>query len=190
MEAKRENLMSYEEFFEWQEHQDQNYELRYGIPRLAPKAMTGASDRHDQVTVNILASLHARLKGKPCGPRTADKSLRTYVGTRRPDITIECGKPDEKSLESDDPRVVFEVASPSTFEFDRMEKLAEYQRHEKIKVIVLVDVYRPRAVVWRRSHQDWEPEIIIGLDRVIALSEIDTELPLEEIYEGLEFAED
>ena len=185
MEAEKQNLMSVEEFFEWQKHQDRNYELRYGIPQLAPKAMTGASDRHDQITVNIISSLHARLRGKPCGPRTADKSLRTYVGTRRPDITIECGRPDEKSMESDDPRVVFEISSPSTEEFDRVEKLAEYQAHDKIKVIVLVDARKPRSVVWRRSDTGWNPEITGGLERVIPLPEIETELPLEEIYEGL-----
>ena len=36
------------EFFDWQVAQDRNYELVDGFPILAPKAMTGASRRHDK----------------------------------------------------------------------------------------------------------------------------------------------
>ena len=104
MAEAKQKTMTVEEFFEWQEHQDQNYELRYGVPVLCAKAMTGASELHDRVTVIVIIALGNRLRGKPCSPRTDDKSLKTHVGTRRPDVTIECGKPDGKSLQSDGTR--------------------------------------------------------------------------------------
>ena len=44
--------MTVEEFFEWQLSQDKNYELVDGVPVLTVKAMTGATSRHDTVTVN------------------------------------------------------------------------------------------------------------------------------------------
>lgn len=95
------------------------------------KAMTGATDRHDRVTVSAIGTLFQQLKGKPCRPKTSDTSLRTFRGTRRPDLLIECGKPDSRSMEADEPRVVIEVLSPSTLRFDRFQKLAEYQQQPR-----------------------------------------------------------
>lgn len=191
MGEKLQERMTVEEFFEWQARQDKNYELVDGIPVLTVKAMTGASDRHDRVTVNAIGHLHQALRGKPCRPSTQDKSIRTYRGTRRPDVLVECGKPDDKSMEADIPRVVIEVLSPSTTRFDRFQKLEEYQQDERIAVILLVDTEKPRVAVWRRGTRgSWEPHEEDGLNAVIALPEIEAGLPLSELYLGLEFEDD
>ena len=135
--------MTVEEFFEWQQGQDRNYELVDGVPVMSVKAMTGATDTHDRVTVNAIAVLWNQLRGKPCRPKTTDTSVRTIRGTRRPDVTVECGRPDPKSMAADDPRLVIEVLSPSTTRYDRFQKLAEYQAHPAIQVILLVDTEKP-----------------------------------------------
>ena len=179
--------MTVEEFFEWQQGQDRNYELVDGVPVLTVKAMTGATSRHDTVTVNAIIALGNRLRGKPCRPRTSDQSIRTFRGTRRPDISIECGRPHDKSMEMVEPRVVIEILSPSTTRYDRFQKLAEYQRHPLIRVILLVDTEQPRVTVWRRDGDNWSATEEQGLDAVIGLPEIEATLPLADLYADLEF---
>ncbi|HMQ57432.1 MAG TPA: Uma2 family endonuclease [Rhizobiaceae bacterium] len=181
--------MTVEEFFDWQERQDMNYELVHGVPVPTVKAMTGASNRHDRVTVNAIVSLGNQLRGKPCRPHTADQSVRTVVGTRRPDLLIECGKPHPRSLEADDPRVVFEIMSPSTWRFDRVHKIEEYKQHPKIRVILLVDTEAPQVTVWRKVEQEWRLEKFAGLDAVVALPEIGAALPLAELYADIDWSE-
>lgn len=189
MAEKAISRMSVDDFFEWQKRQDKNYELVDGVPVLTVKAMTGASARHDTITVNVLASLHARLRGTPCRPRTSDQSVLTFRGTRRPDISIECGKPPDKSMATVDPRVVIEVLSPSTTRYDRFQKLEEYKQQKEIKVILLIDTGQPRVIVWRRTVDNWSSHEIAGLDASIDLPEIGTELPLTEMYLDVDFSQ-
>ncbi len=179
--------MTVDEFFAWQAEQDRNYELVDGVPVMTVKAMTGASDTHDRITVNAIGTLFAQLRGKPCRPKTADTSVRTIRGTRRPDITIECGKPGPRDMAADEPRIVMEVLSPSTMRADRFEKLAEYQQHPSIAVILLIGTETPTVTVYRRAGALWGVGIVEGLDAVIDLPEIGASLPLAELYLGVEF---
>ena len=173
--------MTVEEFFEWQERQDRNYELVDGVPVLTVKAMTGASRRHDTVTVNAIVTLGTQMRGKPCRPSTSDQSVRTFRGTRRPDVLIDCGQAGDRSMEAAEPRVVIEVLSPSTMRYDRFGKLEEYKQVPAIRVILLVDTEKPRVTVWRREVEGWGFHEEIGLAAVIDLPEVEAALPLAEL---------
>ena len=179
--------MTLEEFFEWQARQDRNYELRDGVPVLPPKAMTGTSRRHDYVTTNAIIALGTRLRGGPCRPTTDDQSVVTYRGTRRPDVSVECGAYDDKAMATTEPRLVLEVWSPSNTRPDFIRKLEEYKANELIRVILIVATHTPSVTVWRRVDGAWRLEEIDGIDAIIPLPEIGTELPLAELYEGLSF---
>ena len=55
-------------------------------------------------------------------------------------------------------------------------------------VILLVDSEAPQVAVWRRgANGAWAVAEQAGLTQVIALPEIEAELPLAELYEGVEF---
>jgi Uma2 family endonuclease len=179
--------MTVDEFFAWQAEQDHNYELVDGVPVMTVKAMTGASSTHDRVTVNAIVTLGYQLRGKSCRPTTSDISVQTFRGTRRPDITIECGRPGPRDMEAKEPRVVIEVLSPSTMRFDRFEKVAEYHQHPTIKVILLVDTEMPKVTIYRRKAELWAVEILEGLEATIELPEIEANLPLAELYFGVAF---
>lgn len=181
--------MTVEEFFEWQRGQDRNYELVDGVPVLTVKAMTGATDRHDRITVNAIIVLGSQLRGKPCRPKTDDTSVHTFRGARRPDVIIECGKPKPTDLTADEPRMVIEVLSPSTIRFDRFQKLAEYQQHPAIRLILLVDSEAPQVTLWRRDGDRWSAEEMEGLAAILSLPEIEASLPMSELYAGVEFQE-
>jgi Putative restriction endonuclease len=122
--------MRQDEFLAWQEHQDRLYELVDGIPVLPLKMMTGASQAHDRVVVNIIAALHRQLRGTPCRPTTDDLAVRVPAGNvRRPDVAVECGQAERRELAVREPRVVIEVLSPSTMSFGRISKAAGISNH-------------------------------------------------------------
>lgn len=179
--------MTVGEFFEWQKRQDRNYELVDGVPVLTIKAKTGASDIHDRITVNAIAWLHQRLRGKPCRPKTSDTSVQTFRGTQRPDMLIECGRPDPQSMVAAVPTLVAEVLSPSTMRYDRFQKLEEYKLVPAIQVILLIDTGQPRVTVWRRVSENWTNHEVAGMDADIDLPEIGTSLPLSELYLDVDF---
>ena len=55
-----------------------------------------------------------------------------------------------------------------------------------LAVYMLVEQELPAVVVFRRRGSDFVREVHEGLDAVIPLGEIETELPLADIYEAVE----
>ena len=183
-EAETLRRMTPDEFFVWQANQDVNYELVDGLPVLTPKAMTGASRRHDVVTVNILRELATQLRGKPCRPHTDDIAVRNpNLNVRRPDIVVDCKSAPDPQSPAREPRVVIEVLSPSTMRFDRLTKAEEYKSHPSIDVVLLVASEAPSVIVWRRTGDHWTSELAEGFQSTVQLPEIDARLALADIYE-------
>ena len=186
-EAQTIKRMTPDEFFVWQAEQDRNYELVDGVPVLAPKAMTGASRRHDIITVNLLRLLGNQLRGKPCRPHTDDMSVRNPNGNlRRPDVIVDCKGGPDRSMETGEPRVLIEVLSPSTMAFDRFRKVEEYKTNASVRVVLLVASETAEVIVWRRTGEgaaSWRSEIVEGLAATIELPEIACELGLGEVSE-------
>ena len=77
-------LMTADEFLLWQQNKDARYELVDGIPI---EMMTGASEVHDRVVINLIMPLGRQLRGTRCRPTTADVALKTKGrGVRRPKV--------------------------------------------------------------------------------------------------------
>ena len=184
-EAKT-RTMTVEQFFQWQLDQDERYELVEGVP-VPLRAMTGASNVHDVILVNCIIELGSRLRGKPCRVASADTALRTSIRTaRRPDVTVDCAFPEERSYEARRPTVVVEVLSPSTRKFDRFTKLDEYRRHPSLRHILLIDPDSVAAKLYSRPDEGaWSDVDLAGKDAVIALEAIEVSLPLGALYERL-----
>jgi Uma2 family endonuclease len=180
--------MTPEDFFVWQRDQDELYELVDGQPVPRHRMMTGASMQHDRATVNVIVSLGTQLRGTSCRPTTADIALRTSIrGLRRPDVMVECAPLVPDTYEAREPKLVVEVASPSTTTIDQTRKVEEYKRHPTLASILLVETLKPQALLYRRLGDGWDIETFEGLDAVIALPEIGATLSLAEIYDGLSF---
>ena len=85
--------------------------------------MTGASARHNLIVANLIASLHAQLRGKNCTVYPSDlrlkvesTSLYTY-----PDAMVICGDLQFAEKRQDtviNPSVIIEVLSSSTENYD------------------------------------------------------------------------
>jgi Uma2 family endonuclease len=179
--------MTPEEFFQWQLGQEDRYELVEGFP---VEMMTGASERHDRVVVNIIISLGTQLRGTRCRPVTDDVAVRTRINSlRRPDITVTCGEARDDSYEAQEPKMIVEVLSPSSAGVAWQRKLEEYRRLPGLAYILLVDTRRADATLLQRTATEWEPVDADDLDAVFELSAIGCRLAMRDIYEGVTFEE-
>jgi Uma2 family endonuclease len=181
------NPMTPEEFFQWQLGREDRYELLDGFP---VKMMTGASERHDRIVVNIIISLGTQLRGTRCRPVTDDVAVRTRLNSlRRPDITVTCGEARDDSYEAQEPKMIVEVLSPSNAGVAWQRKLEEYRRLPGLAYILLVDTRRPDATLLQRTATEWEPVDAGDLDAAFELSAIGCRLAMGDIYEGVTFEE-
>ena len=87
------------------------------------------------------------------------------------------------------PVVVFEVLSASTAATDRIEKNEEYRLTPSIRRYVMLEQARQAATVFARAGDDWAGHVLTG-DAVLAMPEIEVDLPLAEVYAGIAFAPD
>jgi Uma2 family endonuclease len=174
------------EFFEWQLRQTERYELVGGFP---VRMMAGARNVHDDIVVNLIAELRNQLRGGPCRPFTGDGSLETIPGQiRRPDAGVDCGRRDPTGLMAVEPKMVAEVLSPTTRDFDAFEKLAEYRQVEGLEHILLIEPNAAEIVLWSRDEQHvWQRKPVRGLEEVIELPSLKLKLALSEIYDGVVF---
>jgi Uma2 family endonuclease len=155
-------------------------------------AMSGARLDHIIVTGNLFAGLWNRLKGKPCRPFNSDIRIHIEKNTlfTYPDVSLICGEP--KSLNDDginflNPVVLIEVLSPSTRSYDREGKFKLYRDIPSLKQYIIVDPGIVNVESYFVNSQDnWELIEYKEAAAVLQLPEIGVEIPLNEIYEGIE----
>jgi Uma2 family endonuclease len=152
--------------------------------------MTGASERHDIIVVNIIAGLRGQLRGTRCRPVTDDVAVRTRIKTvRRPEITVTCGEARDNSYEAQEPKMIVEVLSPSNAGVAWQRKLEEYRRLQGLAYILLVDTRRPDATLLQRVATEWEPIDADDLGAAFELPAIGCRLAMRDVYEDVTFEE-
>lgn len=154
-------------------------------------AMSGASNAHNRIATNITMNLGVRLRGNRCSPNNSDTKIRIRLPTQirfyYPDMSVVCRpNPPEDSYE-DEPTVIFEVLSRSTRRIDLGEKRDAYLTIPSLNVYVLVEQDEPALIVYRRGIEGFVREDYEGVEAVLPLPELETELPLAEIYERVTF---
>lgn len=125
-------------------------------------AMAGGTPQHAALAAGVTAALQSTLSGGPCRAHSSDLRVRVLETglTTYPDITVVCG--DYQTDPSDpntivNPKVVVEVTSPSTEEYDRGEKHASYQRISTLDAIVFVSHREAlMEVIERQASGEWK----------------------------------
>ena len=106
-------------------------------------AMAGGSREHARLAAAIISALSAQVRARGCDVYTSDLQVRilaTGLATY-PDVSVVCGKfePDPENKEAlTNPKVLVEVLSPSTEEYDRIDKFEHYKQIESLGEYVLV----------------------------------------------------
>ena len=155
-------------------------------------AMAGARNLHNLIASNVLGFLHARLHGGRCRAWNPDTKIRVRLPTHTrfyyPDASVVCRPNSPDDSFQDDPAVIVEVLSQKTRRIDGGEKLEAYLTISSLSVYLLVEQEEAVVVAYRRTDQGFVREVYAELSAVIPLPEIGIELPLAEIYDGVEFS--
>ena len=152
-------------------------------------AMAGASREHNLIALNVSASLHGQLRGRPCETYPSDMRVKvTATGLRTyPDVVVVCGEPQFEDENGDtllNPILLVEVLSRTTEAYDRGEKFAHYRLLESLAEYVLIA--QDRCQVERFTRQpdgQWLLAEAHDLGAAIALPSIGAQLVLAEVYE-------
>jgi Uma2 family endonuclease len=188
MSEARVHRWTLEAFLPSKENQPTKYELVDGRPRL----MTGGTQAHHLISLNIVAALRDRLRGSACRPWGSDLRVITGTGNSRyPAALIDCGRFDPQSHNTSEPAVVFEVLSRSTAWLDLQIKLRDYDATPTIRFYVVVAQDEPNVVIWTRSENG---RLTLGadltrVDETMTLYPDEARLAVGAIYEGLEFGD-
>ncbi len=164
--------------------------------------MSGESEAHGDICVNVIRELSTQLRRTPCRVWTKDAKIRS--GPQRPkpgsrkglfsytDIVVVCGERQYLDEHRDvllNPTVIIEVLSPSTGDFDRGEKFRRYRFYlDTLRDYVLIEQNLAHIDHYRRQDNgEWVLASATGLENSIYLASINCQLNLAEVYERVEF---
>jgi Uma2 family endonuclease len=180
--AQSRPLLSVEEYLEGERFAKVRHEYVGGYVY----AMAGASDDHSRITINILAELRERLRGKRCEPFGADMKLKIPDTSAfyYPDVLVACDPADNAKYFRERPTVVFEVLSLETNQTDQREKWHAYALIPSLKTYVIVSQEKCELTILRRGRPGpWVAAVLTGEDAVLKLPELKIEIPFARIYE-------
>lgn len=95
------------------------------------------------------AVVRGRVFTSDLGVRVLETGLATY-----PDVSVVFGRSlrdSEKTTSITNPRVVVEVTSDATEDYDRGQKVEHYQHIPSLEAIVVVSHREPRIELWSRA---------------------------------------
>jgi len=145
-------------------------------------AMTGASDRHEEIAANLLAALHQHLQESGCRVYGSNLKIRVGDDFLYPDLFVRCTTERGDSYFKTDPKLVIEVLSPNTQRYDRGDKRLAYQSLPSLQEYVLVAQDEPSIEIFGRTKAGWKSTIHRGIDSSIELRCIELEIRLDRIY--------
>ena len=149
-------------------------------------AMGRASPWHAVMTAALVGGLRAQMQS-PC--RVAVESIAIAIHTDdasyvHPDVTILCGPseyhPDDSTVVLN-PRVVFEVLSPSTAARDWNDKLPKYKSMVSVRVIAYIDYAQRRIVAYFKTEEGWEE--VVRTSGTLELRHLNASLDIDALYD-------
>jgi Uma2 family endonuclease len=149
-------------------------------------AMAGGTPEHAAMAAAIMTQLGRQLGSSPCRVYSSDLRVRVLATglATYPDVTVICG-PSERDPESPthvtNPKLVVEVLSESTREYDCGQKLQHYQQIASLEAIVLVDHRSPHVDSWTRHAGGWHCQQL-GPGEVLSIAAIACSLVLDDVY--------
>lgn len=179
--------MSVEEFLHWEDGTDTRYELISG----SVVAMAPALEGHRILAARLVRRFEEALeRRRPCnaqgeaGIRHPERDDTFFIA----DVAVTCSLPDARRRYMLEPILIVEVLSSSTERDDRLIKVPAYQRIPSVQEILVVDSGALYAAVYRRHGEQWLIQISLGREGVISLESVGIKIPLAQLYEDLDLA--
>lgn len=177
------------EYLAWEETAVEKSEYVDGEIR----AMSGGSEPHASIPVNIGAELKTALRGRGCRVLSSDMKVWAAGGYYYPDLSVVCGPSTYRGRSKytiTNPVLVVEVLSPSTESKDRGEKFIRYQQIETLRSYLLVSQTEPRVELFERGEDGhWDYTTVVGLGSAVTVPSLGITLALSEIYDQVDFSD-
>jgi Uma2 family endonuclease len=171
---------------------DRNSESRneYIYSEIVPAE--AVTESHSLIVANVIVGLKNRLSGRPCrvyasGPRTSLDPKKGYV---YPDITVVCGQTEYLDSKKDtitNPKIAVEVLSPSTMNKDLGIKARLYWKVTSLTDLLFIEQESIGIEYWQRaSNGEWKKTVIEDPAGILKIESANIEIPVAEIYAGVE----
>ncbi|PSF36233.1 hypothetical protein C7H19_13575 [Aphanothece hegewaldii CCALA 016] len=150
-------------------------------------AMSGTTDTHNTITLNLALLIRNHLRGTNCRVYFAD--IKATIEKRNrfyyPDLLVTCNPQDrETSTYKRFPKLIVEVLSNSTEAFDRGDKFNDYQTLDSLEEYVIVNTKHQRVEIFRRNEQNlWVLETYTPKEQTFTLQSINLTASFLELYE-------
>jgi Uma2 family endonuclease len=180
--------MQYPEYFAVEEASSVRHEYRDGEIH----AIAQATPDHAALAAAVLGVIGQQL---PRGCRTFTSNLRLRIPSTGlstyPDGTVICGgwqRATDDPIALTNPTILIEITSNSTEDYDRGEKLRNYQTIPSLREILIVSHKAPRITMHRRAEGQWTSVEAVGGES-LTLQSIGGILRVDDVYrDGLEDA--
>lgn len=180
-------LLSWEEYVDLQETSSEKLEYLNGVVY----NMTGGTFNHARLQSRTIVRLSNQLAARPCEVLASE--MRVQVPTTGaglyPDASIVCGRPElqDHGRTLLNPLVIVEVLSPSTEEYDRGAKFAQYAQIPSLREYILIDTARASIEQRVREEDGSWSRTQAGPGEHIQLRAVPAQLDVDALYAGLEF---
>jgi Uma2 family endonuclease len=175
--------LSAAEYLAWERAQETKHEFFHG----EVFAMAGGSLRHNALSSRVNEALRAAFRNRGCEVFSSDQKVGLGKRYVYPDTTVVCGPSTVESGSSDvltNPRILVEVLSESTEQYDRGLKWEGYQRLPSLTDYLLVSQAEARIEHFRReANGAWTYRALGSGDRVVLTG--DCELDVDGIFAGV-----
>lgn len=155
-------------------------------------AMAGGTPNHSLISANITRELGNTLKGTSCRAYNAD--LEIAISWSRylfADASVVCGPVETFEVHKNavkNPTLIVEVMSDSTKGYNKDKKFFLYQQIPTLREYVLIDQEEPIVIVhYKTDAHLWRYSAYQKMDDLVLLESIGVQIPVSEIYEGIEF---
>lgn len=184
MTAAPKPRMKLHEFLAWYP-EGERWELFDGEPAM----MAPPQAHHRILQTRLTAALHARLADRfPCRvePGAGHVPYGRDDAYYEPDLSVTCAPVGSSPYWMQDAVLVVEILSPSTRRTDLRVKRPRYRTAPTVREILFVDAECRGALLDRRTGPQGWAEAAIGPGGRIALESVDADIPLDELYDGLD----
>lgn len=153
-------------------------------------AMTGTSERHNLLAGNLYTAFRTQLRPRGCRVYFSDMRVKVSVTGlyTYPDLVVVCDKPQFEDAEVDtllNPKVVVEVLSKSTEDYDRGTKFVHYRTLPSLTEYLLVSQDQIHVEHYMRESGGWLLTETHRREDVVELPSVEARLALAEIYDGV-----
>jgi Uma2 family endonuclease len=168
------------------------YKSEYRDGEIVP--MTGGTTNHNEIALNLAATLKLSLRRQ---------NYRVYIGDVRlwipryrqytyPDVMVVQGQPiytGSNATTITNPQIIVEVLSPSTQNYDQGDKFMYYRSIPEMQEYILIDQNQFYVMQHSKTPEGkWLMSEYEGHEAVLTLSSIEFQIPLSDLYEGVDFS--